>query len=92
MKRKFYGKWKKMCAAVLAAGMLVTSCPVDVFAAVGDAIMDDFSQVSIDESIIKSGYEIDSIVIIEILVALESEFDIEFADGELIRGTFGIVA
>ncbi len=37
MKRKFYGKWKKMCAAVLAAGMLVTSCPVDVFAAVGDA-------------------------------------------------------
>ncbi len=36
MKRKFYGKWKKMCAAVLAAGMLVTSCPVDVFAAVGD--------------------------------------------------------
>ena len=37
MKKRFYGKWKKMCAAVLAAGMLVTSCPVDVFAAVGDA-------------------------------------------------------
>ncbi len=50
-------------------------------------LMDDFSQVSIDESIIKSGYEIDSIVIIEILVALESEFDIEFADGELIPDT-----
>lgn len=44
-------------------------------------------QVSIDESIIKSDYEIDSIVIIEILVALESEFDIEFADGELIPDT-----
>ncbi len=37
MKRKFYGKWKKICATVLAAGMLVTSCPTDVFAAVGDA-------------------------------------------------------
>ena len=36
MKRKFYGKWKKICATVLAAGMLVTSCPTDVFAAVGD--------------------------------------------------------
>ena len=37
MRKRFYGKWKKMCTAVLAAGMLVTSCPVDVFAAVGDA-------------------------------------------------------
>lgn len=36
MKKKFYGKWKKVCAAVLAAGMLVTSCPADVFAAQGD--------------------------------------------------------
>lgn len=31
--------------------------------------------------------EIDSIIIIEILVALESAFDIEFADGELIPNT-----
>lgn len=49
--------------------------------------VDNFSQVNIDESIIKSGNEIDSIIIIEILVALESEFDIEFADGELIPNT-----
>ena len=36
MKKKFYGKWKKLCASVLAVGMLVTSCPVEVFGALGD--------------------------------------------------------
>lgn len=36
MKKGFYGKWKKLCAVVLSAGMLVTSCPVEVFGALGD--------------------------------------------------------
>ncbi len=36
MKKKFYEKWKKVCATLLAAAMLVTSCPVEVFGAVGD--------------------------------------------------------
>ncbi len=35
MKKKFYEKWKKVCAMVLAAGMLVTSGPAQTFAASG---------------------------------------------------------
>ncbi len=37
MKKKFYEKWKKVCATLLAAAMLVTSCPVEVFGATGDS-------------------------------------------------------
>lgn len=50
-------------------------------------LRDNFAEVDVDASIINAGYEIDSIVIIEILVALESEFDIEFADEELTSDT-----
>lgn len=37
MRRNFKQKWKKLCATVLAAGMVVTSCPAGVWGAVGDA-------------------------------------------------------
>lgn len=37
MRRNFKLKWKKLCAVVLAAGMVVTSCPAGVWGAVGDA-------------------------------------------------------
>lgn len=35
MKKRFYEKWKKACAMVLAAGMLVTSVPAHVLGASG---------------------------------------------------------
>ena len=50
-------------------------------------LMDNFDEIDVDAAIIDAGYEIDSIVIIEILVDLESEFDIEFADDELLPET-----
>lgn len=37
MRRNFKLKWKKLCAAALAAGMVVTSCPAGAWGAVGDA-------------------------------------------------------
>lgn len=36
MRRNFKLKWKKFCAAALAVGMIVTSCPVGAWGAVGD--------------------------------------------------------
>lgn len=36
MRRNFKLKWKKFCAAALAVGMIVTSCPVGAWGAAGD--------------------------------------------------------
>lgn len=37
MRRNFKLKWKKFCAAALAVGMIVTSCPAGAWGAAGDA-------------------------------------------------------
>ena len=47
-------------------------------------IMEDLYNVDATISLVDSGYEIDSIVMIGILVALEDIFDIEFTDEELV--------